>query len=442
MQVFKRKDGNKTLCMAPWTHTYLSPQTERRMCCASTEKATSFKQYIDTGSDAKEYNPKTLDEHWNSEHMKSVRRRMMAGEELPECQVCNNKLLNTDVYRTYFNSLFGHKEEDLWRLTNADGSTEMPVVSFDYRFSNLCNFKCRMCGDMLSSSWEAEQRKNEMWSPWAKPWMAEPVRSKIKQFQEDEVEKEFARAVDNHLIEEIYWVGGEPLMYEQHWKYMKQIVDQGDADKVYVRYNTNLSRTKYKGIDLYNDLLVHFKDWQICASIDGTGQIGEWIRDGLNYEKWLQNFKDGVAIKRNSRQMRLDVTLTLPGLLEIKNLFRLSKRFNVEMLTKVVFTFTPDIVLSPLALPRKLLNEIVDELLDFIEPRADRNQRSLVDVLKNLKTRPNIEETWPDTFKRQLQEGKIYQEDIGRLRKDYKKITLPQILSQDDRLIDWWEAVG
>tara|TARA_Y100000114_G_scaffold40716_1_gene36224 strand:+ start:50 stop:1378 length:1329 start_codon:yes stop_codon:yes gene_type:complete len=442
MQVFKRKDGNKTLCMAPWTHTYLSPQTERRMCCASTEKATSFKQYIDTGSDAKEYNPKTLDEHWNSEHMKSVRRRMMAGEELPECQVCNNKLLNTDVYRTYFNSLFGHKEEDLWRLTNADGSTEMPVVSFDYRFSNLCNFKCRMCGDMLSSSWEAEQRKNDMWSPWAKPWMAEPVRSKIKQFQEDEVEKEFARAVDNHLIEEIYWVGGEPLMYEQHWKYMKQIVDQGDADKVYVRYNTNLSRTKYKGIDLYNDLLVHFKDWQICASIDGTGQIGEWIRDGLDYEKWLQNFKDGVAIKRNSRQMRLDVTLTLPGLLEVKNLFRLSKRFNVEMLTKVVFTFTPDIVLSPLALPRKLLDEIVDELLDFIEPRADRNQQSLIDVLKNLKTRPNIEETWPDTFKRQLQEGKIYQEDIGRLRKDYKKITLPQILSQDDRLINWWEAVG
>jgi hypothetical protein len=112
------------------------------------------------------------------------------------------------------------------------------------------------------------------------------------------------------------------------------------------------------------------------------------------------------------------------------------------MLTKVVFTFSPNIVLSPLALPRKLLNEIVDELLEFIEPRADRNQKSLVDVLKNLKTRPNIEETWPETFKKELQEGKIYQEDIGRLRRDYKKVTLPQILSQDDRLIDWWEAIG
>jgi hypothetical protein len=442
MKEYRIKEGNKRLCMAPWTHTYLSPQTERRMCCASTEKAESFKQYIDTGSDQKEYSPKTLDEHWNSDHMKSVRRRMMAGEELPECQVCNNQLLNTDVYRTYFNSLFGHKEDELWKLTKEDGSTEMPVVSFDYRFSNLCNFKCRMCGDMLSSSWESEQRKSKMWNPDAKPWMAEPVRSKIKNFQEDQVEKEFARAVDNHLIEEIYWVGGEPLMYEQHWKYMKQIVDNGDADKVYVRYNTNLSRTKYKGIDLYKDLLVHFRDWQICASIDATGEIGEWIRTGLNYEQWLQNFKDGLAIKKNSRQMRLDVTLTLPGLLDVKNLFRLSKQLNVDMLTKVIFTFSPDIVLSPLALPRELLNEIVDELLEFVEPRADQNQQSLIDVLQQLKKRPTIAEIWPDQYEQKLQEGKIYQEDIARLRQDYKKTTLEKILMQDERLIDWWDNLG
>ena len=124
MKEYRRKDGNQTLCMAPWTHTYLSPQTERRMCCASTETAESFEQYIDTGSNKKEYNPKTLDEHWNSEHMKGVRRRMMAGEKLPECQVCNDKLLNTDVYRDYFNHLFGHKEDDLWNKTKEDGSID------------------------------------------------------------------------------------------------------------------------------------------------------------------------------------------------------------------------------------------------------------------------------------------------------------------------------
>jgi len=98
-----------TLCLAPWTHTYLSPQTERRLCCASREPAQNFEQYIDTATGTGEYHPLTLDEHWNSDHMKSVRRRMMAGETLPECEVCNNRLLNTDVYRTYFDHLFASK---------------------------------------------------------------------------------------------------------------------------------------------------------------------------------------------------------------------------------------------------------------------------------------------------------------------------------------------
>ena len=40
------KDGNKTFCMAPWTHTYVSPQMERRLCCASREDSQNFTQYL------------------------------------------------------------------------------------------------------------------------------------------------------------------------------------------------------------------------------------------------------------------------------------------------------------------------------------------------------------------------------------------------------------
>ena len=29
-------------------------------------------------------------------------------------------------------------------------------------------------------------------------------------------------------------------------------------------------------------------------SLDGTGEVGEYIRDGLNYEQWLRNFKEGL----------------------------------------------------------------------------------------------------------------------------------------------------
>ena len=54
----KPKDGNKTFCMAPWVHTYLSPQMERRLCCASLEKSQNFKQYIDrSGPEKKKIKP-------------------------------------------------------------------------------------------------------------------------------------------------------------------------------------------------------------------------------------------------------------------------------------------------------------------------------------------------------------------------------------------------
>ena len=136
-----------TLCLAPWLHTYLSPQTERRLCCASREPAQNFEQYIDTEKGTGEYNPLTLAQWWNSKLVMEVRRKMMNNEVPPECEVCNHKLLNTDVYRSYFWHLFKHKYDDIWNSTSAVGYTTMKPISWDYRFSNLCNFKCRMCGD-------------------------------------------------------------------------------------------------------------------------------------------------------------------------------------------------------------------------------------------------------------------------------------------------------
>ncbi|OUU18463.1 MAG: hypothetical protein CBB97_20955, partial [Candidatus Endolissoclinum sp. TMED37] len=330
MKRIKPKDGNKTFCMAPWTHTYLSPQTERRMCCASREPAQSFKQYIDTGNDAKEYRPLTLKEHWNSDHMKSVRLRMMAGEELPECQVCDHKLLNTNVYRSYWNQLFKHKIEEAYDSTDETGVTTMPTISFDYRFNNLCNFKCRMCGDMLSSSWEAESRKNNTWNKESQPWMSSPLREQIKKFQDTQVVQEFVEAVETKTIKEIYWCGGEPLMWDIHWSAMQRIIELGFAKEVYVRYNTNLSRISFREAKLF-ELLPQFQDWQICSSLDGTREVGEYIRDGLNYEQWLCNFKEGMRIAKTSREMRLDYTITMPGLLELKSMFDLSKELETEI---------------------------------------------------------------------------------------------------------------
>ena len=429
----------ETLCMAPWVHTYLSPQTERRMCCASREPAQNFEQYIDTRAGTGKYIPITLEEHWNSDHMRSVRRRMMAGETLPECEVCNDKLLNTDVYRSYFNHLFGHKYLQVVEQTDATGYTTMKPVSWDYRFSNLCNFKCRMCGDMLSSSWESEQRQHNMIN-WDNPknlWMKPEVKYQIEQFQSSQIEQEFSDAVEDHRVEEVYWVGGEPLMYEQHWRYMQRIIELGDGPNVYARYNTNLSRINYRGINLFRDILSGLRDWQVCASLDGTGRIGEYIRTGLKYDSWLENFAEGVSYSTHHRQMRIDYTLTLPGMFEIERIGRLSATYGVQVLAKVVFSFSPDIVMSPLALPRPILNKWVDEILDGPTKPLD----SLKDILVQLKTRPTFQEQYgEEEYAKGIAKGKSRVLQLEAIRS--QDITMDEILSERQDVYEWWTSIS
>jgi hypothetical protein len=404
------------------------------MCCASREPAQNFRQYIDTSAGTGQYIPITLDEHWNGEHMRSVRLRMMRGEILPECEVCNDRLLNTDVYRSYFNQMFGHKYSEVMAATDATGFTTTKPVSWDYRFSNLCNFKCRMCGDMLSSAWETEQRQHDMvnWHDPKNNWMRPEIKQKITKFQDSQIESEFAQAVEEHRVEEVYWVGGEPLMYEQHWRYMRRIIELGDGPNVYARYNTNLSRVNYRGVDLYTDILSGLRDWQICASLDGTQEIGEYIRTGLDYNQWLENFRRGTEIQRNRRQMRIDFTLTLPGLFEVGKIQQLGQQLGVDILAKVVFSFSSDIVMSPLALPRELLHPWVDEQISTVSG-------ALRDVLAQLKTRPTFAEQWPDTYKAGLIKGKQRIERLEEIRRD--SYTMKDILAQRPEVLEWWNSI-
>ena len=411
----------ENLCMAPWTHTYLSPQTERRLCCASREPAQNFKQYIDTTEGTNEYKPSTLEEYWNGENIRRIRMQMLNNVVPPECVVCDKKLLNQDVYRDYFNHLFAHRWNDVVENTQDDGYTTMKPISWDYRFSNLCNFKCRMCGPMLSSAWETEARKQDK----IEPWMEKSVKTKIETFQKDTVEKEFNTAVEEHRIEEVYWVGGEPLMYEQHWRYRQRIIELGDGSGLYARYNTNLHRVNYKGVNLYQDILDHIRDWQICASLDGTREVGEYIRTGLVYDTWKKNFEQGLAHARNKRMMRIDFTLTLPGLFDIVNICRLAREYDVDILAKVVFAFTPDIAMSPLFLPRGILHYIVNSLL--LTSEVDNS--TIKNMLKSLLDRPTFEEEFPNEYKKARIKGKWRIQAMDNLRggmkfvdtlKDYK----------------------
>lgn len=429
-----------TKCLAPWTHTYCSPQGERRLCCASREPAQNFKQYIDTEEASGDFHIPSLDEHWNSEHMKRIRREMMDGKLPKECEVCDKKLLNTDVYRDHFEYLFAHKRMELENATMEDGTLKHLPISFDYRFSNLCNFKCRMCGPMLSSQWESEARKHnpdiEKFEPWLK-FKKELTTNEFNMYEE------LKNEISKGTLEEIYWVGGEPLMFSQHWDIMIQLRRTGYKD-IYVRYNTNLSNIFWPkaftkdGLHLFH-LLEDIRDWQVCASIDGTGVIGEYIRTGLEYDKFRENFEIGLSKQKKPGQMRLDFTLTTPGLFEVRNMFNLSKEYNAPLLSKVCFEFGSDVAMCPLWLPKDVLHPIVQELIDELEPRADRNQRPLIDVLKNLLTRDTMEYKYHDYVEGRVR-GKKRIEKLEAIR--MQPITMQEIFAQhSEAALDFWNSI-
>jgi hypothetical protein len=435
----KPSEGNETFCMAPFSHTYLSPQSERRLCCASREKASWATQYIDSekSNNDSDYKPATLEEHWNSPYMMDIRKRLMAGEEISQCQVCNDKILNINTYRGYFNNrLFGHKIDEAFEKTNDDGYTEMKPISYDYRISNLCNFKCRMCGDQLSSQWEAENRMMGHYDRGHDAWATKKYKPLIENFQKEVAEKELWDAVYEKRIEEIYWVGGEPLMWEIHWDIMKYLVDTGQSKDVIVRYNTNLSRTSYKGINLY-DLLPHFKYVNVSASADGIGENAEYVRHGLDWDKWLINFKNGLFLNEiyGDESIVLDVTITSTGLLSMKELFDLALELDVASYIKKTFAFDSSIIMSPSMFPRPILELMIDDILGYMRPKVTPKTQIYIDALEDLRQCKTFEETY-DNVNTGLKEGKRRMKQIDEIRKNGGK--LEEIFSQYPELINWW----
>jgi len=425
-------------CTAPWTHTYASPQGERRLCCASRETPRFQKQYIDNFEVSEDvFNPDLLSQHWNSEYMQDIRKRILAGEKLSQCEVCNDQVLNLHTYRKYFTeTLFPDKIEEIYNSTDENGYTTMMPVSFDYRLSNHCNFSCRMCGEQLSSTWEAEKRKHNMWDPKHDKWMAPEMRIPIKEFQHNVLERELQGIVDENNIEEIYWVGGEPLMWPKHWAIMQQLVDNKHAKNVTVRYNTNLSKVAKNDQKLY-DLLPHFKHVNLCASIDGIGEIGEYIRSGLRWNDWINNFEAGMFLidQFGDNAIVFDVTLTLPGLFSMKEMFDLVTELNVKSYFKITFSFDSSVLMSPMLLPRNILDDILDDLIAYCEPKVTHKTQVYVDTFRSMKTRPVFEEEYTD-----------WQDGFARGRKQLLKLeeirnaslTMERILSNHTGAHSWW----
>ena len=88
-------------------------------------------------------------------------------------------------------------------------------------------------------------------------------------------------------VEEIVFIGGEPLLMEEHYRILDFLIARGRTD-VRLRYNTNFSTLRHQGRDIL-DLWSRFREVKVHASLDGSGRRGEYLRKGLSWDAVVAN---------------------------------------------------------------------------------------------------------------------------------------------------------
>ena len=293
----------RTICAIPWMHLNFEPNGKVVPCCL-----TSTHNYF-----AGDLTTDSIEEIWNSDNMKSLRLQMVNGEEPKICSTCFNKERVTGLSgRIHHNKAFPKVLERIPKITDQTGYvSEMNLLYWDFRFSNLCNLKCRSCGPRYSSAWVPDAKKLGLISNQDKVWNIDSV--------DDTNNFDFLTEQIN-VVEKIYFAGGEPLMMDEHWQIL-ELLDKNKRHDVKISYNTNCTTFTYKNKDVFD----YWKKWnadklQIWPSIDEIGPRAELIRSGTVWSKVEANLK---------RLTTLDNTLIQPGItVGAWNVFRLPEIIN------------------------------------------------------------------------------------------------------------------
>ena len=270
------KDKARSLCMAPWTHLHAWPNGKVFQCCSAQQDPDD--EYL--GNLHKE----SLENIWNGKMMRSIRKDMMKGIRSPHCKKCwDDEDTGNQSLRMMLNHRFGHHGPELIAKTKESGRVkDMTLRYWDFRFSNVCNFKCRSCGPELSSGWAKDHTKrNELLGyPIDVKDLTKPDRLAMLW---EQIEPSFP------YVEEIYFAGGESLMMEEHYRILERLIKMGKTE-VRLNYNTNFSKLQFKSKDVI-ELWKHFPEVHIGASFDDYGKRAELIRSGTVWSEIEDNVK-------------------------------------------------------------------------------------------------------------------------------------------------------
>lgn len=283
-----------TFCILPWIHFATRPNGDMRLCCSANASGAGKNHTVglvknEAGTPAN-FGKETPMSAWNNTYMRDVRTTMLEGKIPSSCEKCYDEESKGVASKRIWETATWHEEgidlEELIQQTAEDGTIPEKLVYLDLRLGHTCNLKCVMCSPHDSSQWVADHKK--IYPMFQSKELKDQMQWSRKDFnnfwhENPDFWKEMYAQIPN--LKQVYFAGGEPLMIKEHKMFLEEIIRQGYADKILVRYNTNGLLIDDSIIELWSK----FKKVKVGFSIDAIGDKNYYIRYPSDWDTIVEN---------------------------------------------------------------------------------------------------------------------------------------------------------
>ena len=266
--------SEKFYCAAPWHGAFLTPG--RQSVCCSHGGLTI----------------KSVEEFFHSQHVKDIRQTFDSNNLDRHCGNCKQIEQNGGVsLRNIFNNAY----QKLGIPFTTDPDVPLVPEYIELRFSNHCNFGCRMCDPEWSNRLGEEVAEN----PKLARWYA--TSNTQLESVSDQFVPEILKYKDRFKF--INLTGGEPMLMPEVNTFLDQVADSN----ISIQLTTNVSSVNPNVIKN----LKTFRSVILTCSIDATDASAEYIRYGTVWPHIKRNLDTYNQLAADYPNISIHFNLTL-----------------------------------------------------------------------------------------------------------------------------------
>ena len=155
-------------------------------------------------------------------------------------------------------------------------------------FGNKCNLDCYMCIP-FDSSVRTETMHGEHMED--QKVFSEGYLQKIGTVSSDRVDEIIEQIVAlAPYIYNLKLIGGEPLVMKPFYKLLEKIVETGESQHMYCKYQTNMSVIEFDRVKI-SKFIPDFERFEFTVSLDAYGKANDYIRRRSNWEEIVNNVR-------------------------------------------------------------------------------------------------------------------------------------------------------